>query len=189
MLHYAYKVIFDEYKYHNFDLKTLEKHLKGKYHTNDYFPLSAISQAKGILKSQKELLSYYQKKDKKKLKSINNKIKKEQSLLNNDLKYLQSLIDNTKGLTNKPKYKEKKLTKIEGNNCFYDNQETTLYLYEVQILKPRIKQRKARIGHLIFKRNSYLNKKYNLKGICFGGRKLMKSRDTVYLDNHDEWLS
>ena len=46
MLHESYREL-----YHNNNINS------SIYHTNDYFPLSAISEAKGILKSQKALAS------------------------------------------------------------------------------------------------------------------------------------
>ena len=46
MLHKSYREL-----YHDHSITS--KYLKNLYHTNDYFPLSAISEAKGILKSQK----------------------------------------------------------------------------------------------------------------------------------------
>ena len=53
MLHTAYKLLYDK-KYKNAEIsKSLQIFLKEKYHTSDYMPLSAINEARSLLKSQK----------------------------------------------------------------------------------------------------------------------------------------
>ena len=54
MLHMAYKKLYLTC-FHGFkEAVSLEKQLKAKYGTNDYFPLSAIHEARALLKSKFE---------------------------------------------------------------------------------------------------------------------------------------
>ena len=54
MLHTAYKKLYLTC-FHGFkETVSLEKQLKAKYGTNDYFPLSAIHEARALLKSKFE---------------------------------------------------------------------------------------------------------------------------------------
>ena len=63
MLHKSYREL-----YNNNSINS--RYLKDIYHTNDYFPLSTISEAKGILKSQKTWHHKSISMKKKKLKKI-----------------------------------------------------------------------------------------------------------------------
>lgn len=187
MVRYAYKVVLDNYRYHNFDIKTLHKHLKQKYHTNDYFPLSAVSKAKTILKSQLALQSEKKNTIRYKISDTTKKLKQEQRKLEKDILVLKQLIDYTRKTSKEIVSKE---IRVEGNQCMYQGQYMSLYLYEVQILKPRIKQAKHKISMLGQRLNILMNQldTMRLKGICFGGKKRMKARTTIYQGKHEEWL-
>ncbi len=66
------------------------------------------------------------------------------------------------------------------------------YLLEVQVLRPTRKQLKNRHSHLIFKLNRTQQQldttNREMRFTCFGGKKLSRSRTTVYAGNHEAWL-
>lgn len=189
MVRYSYKVLYDNRRYHNFDEKKLHKHLKEKFGTNDYFPLSAVLEARRMLNLQIANDRTYRNKINKRLKNINTKIKKEKAKLKRDQNLLKKIISYTKGKSSNIKCFDFLLA--DGDMCILNNGETmSLYLYEVTVLKPRIKATKNKLSKLHFSHNRFMFKKNGNKmsGVCFGGKKLMKSRNTVYKDNHDEWL-
>ena len=87
----AYKELYDNEMYDN-GTAVNPAYLKSLYHTNDYFPLSAISEAKGALNSQitwhKKTISI----NKNRLKKTDKKIKEEEKDLFGYTKTLSSLI-------------------------------------------------------------------------------------------------
>ena len=117
MLHKAFKICFDRaYKDVTYS-DTDQRMIKSFYGTSDYFPLSAINEAKALVKSLKSR----EKEDcdliKTRLKKIDKKIKKKEKQLKKALKEKEKLINRSK----KKKYTEED------------------YLYEVQVLDPNIK--------------------------------------------------
>ena len=144
----AYKELYDNYVYGNQTLVN-PKYLKSIYHTNDYFPLSAISESKGLLKSQKTWYKKTLKNKRNKLKKIDKKIKFEESLLN---KYTRTLVDL---IAYSKARKEGKTTMIhlcpdliivnDEEGCIYKGTRMNIYLFEIQYLKPMIKLLKNRI--------------------------------------------
>ena len=76
MLHKAFKICFDRaYKDVTYS-ETDQRMIKSFYGTSDYFPLSAIYEAKALVKSLKCLEKENQDMIKTRLKKINKKIKK-----------------------------------------------------------------------------------------------------------------
>ena len=113
MLHKAFKICFDRaYKDATYS-ETDQRMIKSFYGTSDYFPLSAINEAKALVKSLNLI--------KTRLKKINKKIKKNEKQLKKALKEKEKLINRSK----KKKYTEED------------------YLYEVQVLDPNIKRLKS----------------------------------------------
>ena len=131
MFHKAFKICFDRaYKDVTYSEKD-QRMIKSFYGTSDYFPLSAIYEAKALVKSLKCLEKENQDMIKTRLKKINKKIKKNEKQLKKALKEKEKLINRSK----KKKYTEED------------------YLYEVQILDPNIKRLKSIIRNLKFRRN------------------------------------
>ena len=106
------------------------------------------------------------KKQIKKVKQIEKKIRQTQS----EIKVIQNKIDAF-------------ITKTKAGK-----QTGADYLYEVNTLRPALKQLKNRLGQFRFRRNRCIQlSKRKLKAICFGGNKIAKARTTVYR-SHEEWL-
>lgn len=176
-LHKSYKELYNNHLIN-------PKYLKEIYHTNDYFPLSSISEAKGILKSQK---TWYKKSishQKKTLQKIIHKIKKEEHLLKQYEMTLHSLIYYSKALKNHeslpPIYKCLGLSyqSYDQHHCIYKGRSMSLYIFEVQYLKPLIKRMKNRIKLLKYRktRREHLIVKIEkkMKAIYFHKRNYMK---------------
>ena len=92
MLHKAFKICFDRaYKDVTYS-ETNQRMIKSFYGTSDYFPLSAINEAKALVKSLKCLEKENQDMIKTRLKKINKKIKKNEKQLKKALKEKEKLI-------------------------------------------------------------------------------------------------
>ena len=92
MFHKAFKICFDRaYKDVTYS-ETDQRMIKSFYGTNDYFPLSAIYEAKALVKSLKCLEKENQDMIKTRLKKINKKIKKNEKQLKKALKEKEKLI-------------------------------------------------------------------------------------------------
>ena len=154
MLHKAFKICFDRaYKDVTYS-ETDQRMIKTFYGTSDYFPLSAIYEAKALVKS----LKCREKEDrdliKTRIKKIDKKIKKNEKQLKKALKEKEKLINRSK----KKKYTEED------------------YLYEVQVLDPNIKRLKSIIRNLKFRRNrNEFKLKRKMPSVCFGGKKNLKN--------------
>ena len=86
MLHKAFKICFDRaYKDVTYS-ETNQRMIKSFYGTSDYFPLSAINEAKALVKSLKCLEKENQDMIKTRLKKIDKKIKKNEKQLKKALK-------------------------------------------------------------------------------------------------------
>ena len=131
MLHTAYKKLYLTCFHGVKDAVSLQKQLKAKYGTNDYFPSSAIHEARALLKSNIEINQRLKKECTKRIERIKEKIRKDNKSLQNWQKQKEQLIQ---------KSKEHETSKTD-------------YLYEVQIVSPNIKQLKHRIELLTFKLN------------------------------------
>lgn len=129
MLHIAYRKCYDKCFYH-VENKELEKQLKQEFKTSDYLPLSAINEAKGLLKANIEKNKTDQKQVKQRIDNIENKIKE---------------------VNKKLKYYEKEQEKLIQKCKVYDYTEKD-YLYEVKTVKPQIKQLKNRLKMLHFRK-------------------------------------
>ena len=156
MLHKAFKISFDRaYKDVTYS-DTDQRMIKSFYGTSDYFPLSAINEAKALVKSLKCLEKENQDMIKTRFKKIDKKIKKNEKQLKKALKEKEKLIN---------KSKKKKYTEED-------------YLYEVQELDPNIKRLKSIIRNLKFRRNrNEFKLKRKMPSVCFGGKKNLKNGD------------
>ena len=150
--------------------ESLHKELKRRYHTNDYFPLTALWEAQHQLKADFENHERWKKSLKARVKSVEKKIRKTEKEIQRLDKQLAQLKQKTK----------------QGKQTQED------YLLEVQGLRPTRKQLKNRRSQLIFKLNrtqQQLNTaNQKMRFTCFGGKKLSRSRTTVYAGNHEAWL-
>ena len=96
MLHEAFKICFDcAYKDVTYS-ETDQRMIKSFYGTNDYFPLSAIYEAKALVKSLKCREMEDRDLIKTRLKKINKKIKKNEKQLKKALKEKEKLINRSK---------------------------------------------------------------------------------------------
>ena len=147
MLHKSYREL-----YHNNSINS--RYLKDIYHTNDYFPLSAISEAKGILKSQKTWHHKSISMKKKKLKKIEKKIEQEKKYLDQYRMTKATLIALSKAITHgealPPVYRcrDMKWYSRDPLHCYYRNQYMLLYIFEVQHLNQLMKATRHRIRML-----------------------------------------
>ena len=150
--------------------ESLHKELKRRYHTNDYFPCAAQWEAQHQLKADFENHERWKKSLKARVKNVEKKIRKTEKEIQRLDKRLAQL---------------KQKTKL-GKQTRED------YLEEVQVLRPTRKQLKNQRSQLIFKLNrtqQQLNTaNQKMRFTCFGGKKLSRSRTTVYAGNHEAWL-
>lgn len=148
MLHKAYRLSYD-ICFHELKLESMQKYMKKLYGTSDYLPLSAIHEAKAILKSNIGTNKRLQKQCGQTIKIIKKKIKETKSIRSNYESKLNTLIQKCKDM----EYTEKD------------------YLFEVQVVKPKIKELKNREKQLTFKLNKYefklMGLKKRVKQCCF----------------------
>ena len=165
MLHKAYKYLTLKFQGIPWNFESLQKEIKGQYHTNDYFPLSAIWKAKHMLKCRYEQYQKAIQQKQNQLKRIEAKISEKQKEIDKiDIK-LKKLIEKTK----------------QGKQTEKD------YLKEVQELRPKRKVLKNQISQLIFKKNRTLqimNRPMSFQ--CFGGKKAACSRAKAEI-SHEEF--
>ena len=83
MLHTAYKKLYLTCFHGVKDAVSLQKQFKARYGTNDYFPLSAIHEARALLKSNIEINQQLKKACTKRIERIKEKIRKENKTLQN----------------------------------------------------------------------------------------------------------
>lgn len=168
MLHKAYRVLYDVCFHQLQRPQNLCKDLNIQYHTSDYMPLSAIHEAKALLKSNIECNKLQQKKTKKRIRRIEQKIKNN----TNKIKRLDQQINEFIAKRKKGIYSE------------------VDYLQEVQECKPKRKrilnQQKMLLFRLHKEQYHLINLQKRVKQTCFGGRKLMKSRTIIDCD-HEKW--
>lgn len=175
MLHKSYREL-----YHDHSITS--KYLKNLYHTNDYFPLSAISEAKGILKSQK---TWYKKNislNKKQLSKVDRKIQREEQLLREYRKTKQSLIAYSKAIKHNQALPSLHrccgLSYYADNICCFNAQMMSLYIFEVGYLNPLMKSTSHKIRLLKYRRTRLEEKiiklEKKMKAIHFRNNRYMK---------------
>ena len=175
MLHKSYREL-----YHDHSITS--KYLKGIYHTNDFFPLSAISEAKGILKSQK---TWYKKNislKKNQLSKVSRKILREEQLLKEYRKTKQSLIAYSRAIKHNKAlpslHKCRGLSYHEDNECCFNGWMMSLYIFEVRYLNPLIKSTSHKIRLLKYRRTRLEEKiiklEKKMKAIHFRDNRYMK---------------
>ncbi len=177
MLHKSYREI-----YHNNSINS--RYLKEIYHTNDYFPLSAISEAKGILKSQKTWHHKTISMKKKKLKKIERKMNQEEKYLDQYRMTKATLIALSKAITHDealpPVYRCRDLKWYSRDplHCYYRNQYMLLYIFEVQHLNQLMKATRHRIRMLKYRKTRMEHKieklEKRMKQIRFHKNRYMK---------------
>ena len=185
---------------------TIHMQMKNRFSTNDYFTNSACRTADAAIKSQEDLSNLYidNKKDK------HDAVKKKRDKYNKWLDELKALkatmIERSKARKEGRKAPDPKLSshyiwydkkrdifclcssKTDPNNKDWDVVWAWQndYLFEIQYLDPEIKKVESIINSL---QKKYVRLsieierlKTEVRGICFGTRKLMKKRTTVYVD-------
>ena len=167
MVHSAYNHIYDMAFRNGKKLTSgeYEKLLKTKYHTSDYFALSAIRQAQGVFKSNMECYEAQK-------RNLQNRLSQIQKKIDEDTEKVGTLI------------KEKERLMKNSHPTKED------YLYEVREVSPKLKQLRHEIGMLRGRYHDMEGKLHKLekrmKSACFGGRKMFKAQYTTY-DSHEEW--
>ena len=156
MLHKAFKRVYDHaFKDAKYD-ESDQKFIKSFYGTSDYLPLSAIHEAKALIKSITLKENLYKKQMECRIQSIDKKIKNKERQLNACLNKKESYIQKSKNKN----YKESD------------------YLHEVQVLNPKIKRLKNNIKMLQYRKKRYtykMNRK--MPGVCFGDWKALRNKD------------
>lgn len=155
MLHKAYREAYLDHRINS-------KYLKNIYHTNDYFPLSAISEANGILRSQKTWHKKTISMKRKHLGKVDKKIRQEEKLLMQyemtklSLMYLSKAVKNNEPLS--PVYRCNGLSLIDYPYCTYNGRSMLLYLFEVQILNPLMKSTRNKLRQLRYRKTRLTHK-------------------------------
>ena len=167
MVHTAYKMMYDmEFNgARKINASKLEQAIKKKFQTSDYFPLSAIREAQGIMSSNVETYKLRITAYKDKVKQMEMKLEKLQKELDELLK-------------RKNENRTKQLTIYE-------------YLDEVNTINPKIKLVKHKMGKIKGRLHDTKGKLYRIEhnkrpSCCFGGKKLFKGQYTLGL-THEEW--
>lgn len=130
MLIHSYHIIY-HMNMHHLKVNSLQKKVKSFYGTNDYFPLSAIHEAKALYKASLGSHNLNLKKIKKRMSRIEIKLGTIEKEIKQISKHLEKLVVKTQ----------------EGKQTKQD------YLLEVQVLKPKLKALKSRKGLVQFRYN------------------------------------
>ena len=212
-IRYAYNLLFDM-TYHGKAIAedSVYLHMQKKYSIfSVYYLNSIINVAKAKLSSQKELIKLHMEEKSAKIKSIKEKISNEEKKLANYEFLKMQFVERSRAIKNNKKTKELKLYK--GCNVFKSkSDENSLMIRrgygkkavvesigytEAEVYNDnRIKQTKAKIGHLKFKLHRLEEKlalleKQNKgeaapKRVCFGSKAFFKLKDTTDI-NFDDW--
>ena len=166
------------------DDHSIHLHLKDQYHCNDYFANSANQEAKGKLRSLKELRSSYISDMKDDIRAITKKITGKQKYLGSLQATLDSIIIYTKGNYSNPA-KIKSCPGVtfrpDGSvkwRCFHKTKIfDNIYLFEHQWLRPQIRKTATNISFMQHKIDRLKIKIISLQNdpryhICFGTKKL-----------------
>ena len=197
--YHIYNLLYDN-KYLNKDLpkESLHLYIKHRFNLDDYYSNSILREAKGILKSNEELLKDYKINTNQKIKAIESKLKdKETKLgkLNICLEDLKVIQENLKLDISKQKTNLKLRTWV-GSNISYDYKNNKdhiktkegfvgLYYFEYNYLYEKKRLLKANISKLKYALNNQKTKLNNLnkpKRVCFGGSKFIREQ-TLLLNN------
>ncbi|MEG0274857.1 MAG: hypothetical protein RR690_06980 [Longicatena sp.] len=167
MLHKAYRMLYDIYFYNAPKPQNMCKDLKQQYHTSDYLPLSAINEARGILKSTIECNKRQQLSSLKRIQRVEKEMKKITTKINLIQEHLSVYIEISK---------QHKTTELD-------------YLMEIEEkanLKSLMHQKSMLCFRLHRERFHLKGLKKRVKQVCFGGRKRMKKQFAM-CKQHEEW--
>ena len=186
----AYNRMYNE-KYNQYESnETVYKFIQDNFHLNSYWVTNVLSDADGIFKSQFELFETNKKQIEEQLKNIKEKKTATVRRLTNLKKIKEQLIIRSKKIKNKQSISSLKFKTYKGahhglkdtnkNIFFIGENEVSAVEYENFIVN-EIKKAKSKIGLLTFTMNRKKDKLTQLskpKRVCFGSRKLFKSKDT-----------
>ena len=166
VLHKAYKCLYDRaYKGATFKDSELHQLLKKQFHLNDYIPLSAVHEAKALLKANAALNKKLIRKTDKRMNRIGMKIREKETELEKVICEKEKMI---------------RKTKLHGT-------AEKDYLYEETVIDPKIKNLKNQIKLLKYRLTGEKQKKERFmekpKSVCFGGRKNLKHDTDTYRYN------
>ena len=198
-------LVFNRAKHFSFQYQVLEKrsgkskldkslHLtvKERFQFNDHYANSAVQEANGILKSQKELQKMYIENKEAQITSVKKKIKSTKSRLTTLLKIKNSFI---KG---KPTFNKTSKEQQFGRFFVVQFKKNTdiyyhAYQFEHEYLEKELSKFRSRLGCLEFKLDRFEKQlkslKSNTKSVVFGSKKLFKAQYTKenYQNNHKIW--
>lgn len=188
---YAWQTYESRYNIKKYE-ESLFKEMKHKMYENNYYANSAVQEANGLTKSQRELNTLYQKLVEEDIKSIKKKLKTERGKLTKLRKMKESII---KG---KPKFQKQMGYKKEGSLYTLQRKYIShiwfcLYDFEHIHIDQEIKRLQGKIGrieHRLFRKEQKLQKlKTKINSVVFGSKKLFKSQYTKepYIKNHKSW--
>lgn len=183
---------------------SLHVQLKRQFKINDYFANSAVQEANAAIRSAKELKQFNLKRARDEKKAVSRKLASKKRRLKALERVHQSLIRRSKWQvkTDGKRVPKPYTTLFETHQDdvwqilsfhkvvrTYEND----YLFEVQYLRPKIKQLKHTISRLTQRlekltcRVDRIQKDSSVH-ICFGSKALFHKRDTVYQKDHKLWL-
>ena len=201
----AYNMIVREDLYNHKFEKSIHLSIKDLFDCDDYYANSIVREAKGILKSNKELWKLQIQSKRASIKNRESKIKDIEKSLKNKETVLKSVIAIHKAnLSGKklPKFKTYKgareslhsLKDLTFQVRFgKDTKVFNIYEFEVCYLKPEIKRLKNRLKQLKYGlkrfRESLVKLEEKPKLTCFGGKSFFKNQFTKeeYIKNHNLW--
>ena len=178
---------------------SLHMMIKDQFNLNTYYANFAVREAQAAYASNKELQNLYIKEKEERISHLADKIKKTKDKIAFHEKVLKDVIAMTKAKSSgeniiKTKryihltieFKDKTLWMVTKHG-----EKQLLYLYEHQKLRPLIKRLRNRLNFLKRKETYELFKLKKLKDqaprSCFGSKKLMKSRNTIYKEDPVTW--
>lgn len=179
---------------------SLHMFIKELFNFNTYYANYATREGKAAYQSSKELQSLYIEEQQSRLEHLANKINKTKTQIAFHEKVLQHCIELSKDKKIAKPLHFKKFIHLSfsllGDALYITpkNKEPMLmYLYEHQILKAKLKNLYNRL-HFLKRKERYETQKLESIKLkpslsCFGSRKLLKSKHTIYKNNPTIWRS
>ncbi|MDQ0361486.1 hypothetical protein, partial [Breznakia pachnodae] len=152
MYRYTYRRCYDDTFYDVKIGKGFQKKLKARYGTNDYMPLSVISDVKAKIKTSIQIQKFHEKRVTREHKNIKKKYKKVEKQYLQFKKVHNSLISISQGNSVKLHiFKGCGFSYTKHNTCIVDGKEINLYLFEELYIKVMMKHLNHRLKVLLWK--------------------------------------